>query len=192
MQERVIPVIADSVKEFEGASLLRCTYFYVAIDDTELVWVVGTAGLKGTTFMVGGNPVLSVEPELASTLSSEDEIEALFAGIEEDGNQTVETAPLWVPHDIVAKVLGQDPVPRGAVLRLNVPLFHAAFRYGEGTVTKDEMEAVWREQVQALGRDAPERDSAAFGRWMHAQIKQSKDRHDTEDEDTKLKRKSER
>jgi hypothetical protein len=191
MDDRLIPAIADSLKDFREARLLRCTYYYVAIDETELVWIAGTDGVKGTTFMIGGSPVLSVKASEAELLSSEEEIQGLFASIEDHDHQTVETAPLWVPYDLLAAAAGRQ-IRRGDVLRLTVPLFHSAYLFGQGSMSQEDMEAVWKEQGEALQQIVREQEREAFGRWMKLQITQSKQRHDEQDAANVLRRKTEK
>jgi len=182
MREWSIPVFIDSVNNFDDVLMLRCTYFFIDIDEATAAPIAEPQDLDRPALIMGGREIIMAPSQHDSIFSSSTVIKEFFEDVEIEENQSIEVGVLWIPltqhpKDVSAK---ETAKLRGQVLRLPQELYKKCYMYTLNRITLDELLENFI-NFNVLDLRSPE-ETKAFGDWMVKQIEDSRERVDNLDE----------
>lgn len=173
-----IPVFIDSVKDFEEALVLRCTYFFIDFDEAVAAPIAEPQDLERPALIMGGREIIISPSQSHPLFDSPEVIEGFFSEVEKEEYQSVENGVLWIPLAKGTKGFSKIDMKklRGQVFRLPRKLYEKCYLY---TLNRISLEEFLKDTVglNLLEFRSP-RETKAFGDWMEKQIENSKKRVD--------------
>jgi hypothetical protein len=164
----------DDLRSFQGFAFARCSYFTIECDTPSPNWYLGLADRRIPFLMVGLSGIIHQPSEVDTVFTSPEQIEALFAAIEEGERFFVGSADLWVPSKHMKPILEQDR-PRGLTFRMGYELFLHSLDYRRDRITRRDYEAMCGELHREITPSPSE--STAFASWRRRQVNMAKERY---------------
>ena len=183
MKEWKIPVFIDSVKDFDEALVLRCTYFFIDIDEATVAPIAEPQDLERPALIMGGREIVMSPSQSDLLFDSSKVIEKFFNDVEKEEYQSIEVGVLWIPLAKDTKGFSKIDMKklRGQVFRLPQKLYEKCYMY---TLNRISLEEFLGDIADFNFQDfRSPKETKAFGDWMEKQIENSKKRVD----DTKEK-----
>lgn len=179
MNEWKVPVFIDSVKDFDEALVLRCTYFFIDIDEATVAPIAKPQDMERPALIMGGREIVISPSQKQALFDSPKVIEEYFKEVEKEEYQSVEVGVLWIPIPKDAKGFSEIKMKelRGQVFRLPQKFYEKCYLY---TLNRINLEEFLKDTARINFDDFRSKDETkAFGDWMEKQIKNSYDRvHD--------------
>jgi hypothetical protein len=159
-----VPVWVDAVRDVEGTSMARVTYFVVASEVPEPSWLIKLGKGHGASAMALGLAGVICGPGPSTALfRSPDQLGGLFEQIEAASDLWMDVEDLSVP----ASWLGTSEPARGDVFRFDRALFQDAYRFRMGEVSRAAF--VERAIHEGAVTFSPE-ETDAFREWAEGRI----------------------
>ena len=165
-----VPVSVDAIREVGETRMARVTYFVIASEVPEPLWVLGAE--VGSRFSVEALGLLGVicGPGVRTPLFRHlDHISSVFEEIESSPGLSVQLEDLWIPLGWLEPA-GREP-DRGDVYRVDMSLFQAAYRFRTAEI--DEAEFASQTPWQGLASFSPE-ETRAFNNWAEASVQEAR------------------
>lgn len=175
-----IPIMIDSVKNYESFKMTRCTYFSVV---SSLPFP--KKRFRGSLFslpvlLIGWEGVIFKPLGVKRRFSSPKLIDKLFDLIESREEQYVDTNDIWIPNSMF-----NGPTKRGSVYRISKEMFTLASSHRYEQITKD----VYLEKISPLINSIKysESETLTFKNWQKGIIDQVKEDYSKKAPEEKLK-----
>jgi hypothetical protein len=178
MKEWKIPVFIDSVKDFEEALMMRCTYFFIDFDEATVAPIAEPQDLERPALIMGGREIVMSPSQSDLLFDSSEIIEGFFKAVEKEEYQSIEVGVLWIPLPPGTKGFFKKNMKelRGQVFRLPQVLYEKCYMYTLNRISLKEFLAdIAGFNLQDFRSP---KETKAFGDWMEKQIKNSKKRVD--------------
>jgi hypothetical protein len=178
MREWSVPVFIDTVKNFDDVLMLRCTYFFIDIDEATVAPIAEPQDLDRPAFLMGGREIIMAPSHEDSIFSSSKVIREFFKDVEKEEYQSIEVGVLWIPMTQHPKDVSEKEIAelRGQVLRLPQELYIKCYMYTLDRISLEEL-LEHLVNLNVLDFRSPD-ETEAFSDWMEEQIDISKKRVD--------------
>ncbi len=187
MREWSIPVFIDSANNFDEALVLRCTYFFIDIDEATAAPIGEPQTLDRPAIIMGGREIIMAPSQRNPLFSSSEVIKEFFEDVEKEEYQSVEIGVLWIPLAQDPKDFSKEDIVklRGQVIRLPQELYKKCYMYTLNRITLKEL-LDGLTNVNVFDFLSP-RETKAFSEWMARQIDDSRKRvHDPNEENYRV------
>lgn len=164
MQNTLIPIIIDDVKESPDFQMTRCSYFTVECDVPTAIEV--SVQRIFPVLLLGMSAVIIGPLDGQEQFSSLYSLTRLFEDIESQSDCYIDMNDLWLPNYLLPSNAG-----RGNVCRIPADLFTEALNFRKGKMDQDRFEGYCREYgVIKVSSE----ESSAFKDWSVTQIEDAK------------------
>lgn len=179
-----IPVLVDDVKVLGEFRMTRCTFYGIEASAAVHDWVADLRE-RGVPFLLFGLSAALHRPVgEARRFGSPEQVDRLFATIEDTQVLLVETEHLWIPNFLFAEVAKRSP-GRGDVYRVSEDLFRKALQFQREVISAERFAEQCREAMASkvtLLQASPE-ESEVFRAWSGAQLEQARDNYQVQKAD---------
>ncbi|MCK5805094.1 MAG: hypothetical protein KAI66_19830 [Lentisphaeria bacterium] len=163
-----VPVIGDSLKQVRDGQLLRCTFFYVEVDEFTPIRSGSVRGLGGPALLLGTRAVVIAPSWDKPVFETAKDIEQLFSAIETEEDRAIANGTVWLPSWGQRTTGSEAESLHGHVIRVPEDAFALCLSFGRNRVTLDEFRTQWAPFADAV--HPSDTETAAFGEWTRSRI----------------------
>jgi hypothetical protein len=172
LNQETLPVLIDHFMSKEGFNRVRCVYYRVEAAGGPGAWPhsrtdgadSNLAAWSDWAILTGPDPAVST----GALFESPDVIDGTFERLEKSEERFLDLAHIWLPAEVFDAGSGSEPVRKGDVYRISIPLFSQCYRFSTGAMSEEE----WLEACRSLAGDLrpSPRETEAFRSWRKQEI----------------------